>query len=344
MINTTGSRAGGTAHNGEQSVIDVHSHPSIAPYRKMVRDIDTLGPEQRFSHRTFFPPGLPEWTPEWALEVMERERIGAQVLSLPDATVGLRGDLARRTAREINEAMADIVARHPERFAAFAVLPHDDTDATLAEIEYALDVLKLDGVCTTTHIRGSYLGDPAFDPWLAELHRRSAVLFVHPTLAVAADPKAPLYIEFCFDSTRMVINMVLSGAKRRFDGIKLISTHGGGTIPYISHRLETIEPLLGGGKLTSEGIAADLRSFYYDLTSCMAAVPLAAASRFADPSKLLLGFDFPYAPASFIAPEIDRFFAFDGLGQREKTMIAQDNALALFPRLASARRAPGGPR
>jgi predicted TIM-barrel fold metal-dependent hydrolase len=314
-------------------IIDVHSHSSIPVYHKLIRDMDGWGSDQRFPHQTFFPPKLPDWSAGHALDIMSEESIRAQVLSLPDATVGLRGETACRCAREINEALAEIVAQHPRQFAAFAVIPHDDTESSLREIEYALDVLKLDGICTTTNIRGTYLGDPLFDPWLDELHRRSAVLFVHPTASGIAEPSAPLFIEFCFDSSKMVMNMVLSGAKRRFAGIKLISTHGGGTIPYISHRLEMIEPIVGRSRLSEEDIATDLRSFHYDLTSCMATVPLSAITRFIEPSKLLMGFDFPYAPAKLIRPEVERFLAFEGISDVEKDMILCGNALELFPRL-----------
>ena len=317
-------------------MIDMHSHPSMPLYHQLLRDVEGLGPSDGFPYRTFHPPKLPAWSPEWAMEVMEQENIRAQVLSLPDATVGLRGGYARSIARHMNEAMAEIVGRYPGRFGAFAVLPHDDVDSTLLEIEYALDVLKLEGICTTTNIRGTYLGDSVFDPWLEELHRRSAVLFVHPTAAVVLNPVTPTFMEFCFDSSRMVINMVLSGAKRKYSGIKLISTHGGGTIPYISHRLELFEPILGRTGMMSEEIKEDLRSFYYDLTSCMSDVPLSAVARFVDPSKLLMGFDFPYVPSDIIGPEVARFQAFGGFDDSQKDSIREANAALLFPRLARA--------
>ncbi len=317
-------------------LIDVHSHPSSPRYQRMLAEIAAFGPEKRFAYKTFFPPKFPDWTPEFALEMMEREGIGAQVLSLPDATVELRGEAARGIARAVNESMAEIVAKHPRRFAALGVVPHDDLDSTLAETAYALDILKLDGLATTTNVRGTYLGDSSFDPWLEELHRRKAVLLVHPTASAAAIPQSPTFIEFCFDSTRMVVNMVLSGAIHRFSGIHLISTHGGGTAPFVSHRLEEFAPLLLRNGRTSDEIGRDLRSFFYDLTSCLSEVPLAAASRFVDPSRLLLGFDFPYAPPVTIGPAAQRFFAFGGLSSIEKTSVASRNALALFARLASA--------
>jgi predicted TIM-barrel fold metal-dependent hydrolase len=326
----------GVGQSGGRAIVDVHSHSSMQLYHDLIRDFPDMGSDQRFPDRIAFPPGLPLWTPEQALETMERNAIRAQILSLPDVTLGLRGETATRWARRFNEAMAEIVAKHPRRFGAFAVIPHDDMDASLREIDYALDVLKLDGIATSTNIRGTYIGDPSFDPWMSELHRRSAILFIHPTMPTTLNPVVPPVIEFSFDTARMVMNMVLTGAKRRFSNVKVISTHGGGAIPAISHRLEIIQPFVSKGVHTTEQIHTDLRSFYYDLTSCMGDVPLAAAARFVDPSKLLMGFDYPYAPEPMMQAEIARFFAFDGMSDGQKAAIAGTNALALFPRMAVA--------
>ena len=319
-----------------RSIVDVHSHPSMPLYHQLIEAFATMNSEQRFSDRIAFPPGLPLWSAGQALEAQDRHHISAQVLSLPDVTLGLRGETARQWARRINEALAEIVSDHPGRFGAFAVIPHDDMDSTLREIEYALDVLKLDGICTSTNIRGTYIGDPALDPWLAELHRRSAVLFIHPTMPTTLNPVVPPVIEFSFDTARMVMNMVLSGAKRRFSGVKVISTHGGGAIPSVSHRLEIVQPLVTQGKFSTEQIREDLRSFYYDLTSCMGAVSLGAEAAFVGSAKLLMGFDYPYGPETLISAESERFYAFGGMSEQDKVAVAHANALALFPRLASA--------
>lgn len=336
MASGNDKKAHDLGQGGGRAILDVHSHSSMQLYHDLIHDYQEMGADQRFPDRIAFPPGLPLWTAEQALETMERNAIRAQVLSLPDVTLGLRGETARRYARRINEALAEVVAKHPRRFGAFAVIPHDDMDSSLREIEYALDVLKLDGIATSTNIRGTYIGDPLFNPWMSELHRRSAVLFIHPTMPTVLNSVVPPVIEFSFDTARMVMNMVLTGAKRRFSHVKVISTHGGGAIPAISHRLEIIQPFVSKGAHTTEQIHADLRSFYYDLTSCMGDVPLAAAAHFVDNEKLLMGFDYPYAPEPMMQAEIERFFAFDGMSGAQKNAIAGHNALALFPRLAAA--------
>src|SRR5258708_30641415 len=123
----------------------------------------------------------------------------------------LKGKPARDLACAMNELFAEIVARHPTRFGAFAVLPLDDMDASIEEMIYALDVLKLDGVSSSTHVAGAYLGDFRFDAWFAEMNRRGATLFVHPVPALNSGQVAMginvAILEFMFDSTRMATNM-----------------------------------------------------------------------------------------------------------------------------------------
>jgi predicted TIM-barrel fold metal-dependent hydrolase len=113
-------------------------------------------------------------------------------------------------------------------------------DGLLEEMAYALDTLKLDGVATTTSIDDIYLGDMRYDTWFEEMNRRGVTLFVHPGPAKASrsvDLGIDVSIlEFMFDTTRMLTNMIFSGAKKRFSNIKIISTHGGGTIPYLAGR------------------------------------------------------------------------------------------------------------
>ena len=320
-------------------IIDFHAHPSIELYKGLIAQIDQLDLKDRFAYDNFSPPGTPLWSADSALEMMEHENIVTQVLSLPDATLVLRGDFARTWARRINETLAEIVAAHPGRFGAFAVLPYDDIDSTLAEIAYALDVLELDGICSTTNIRGTYLGDPSFDPWMDELNRRAATLFIHPTRPVTAKLPAPMYLELSFDSTRMLTNMIRSGAKRRFDAINIVVTHAGGTMPFVLHRFAMLEPLIGKFGVTADDISGQLSSFHYDLSSCLERSVLKTTLNMVLPSRLLLGFDFPYLPSQLLGQELGRFFAYEEFTEEERRQIAFGNALRLLsPRVADQAR------
>src|SRR5258705_5026257 len=146
-------------------IIDVHSHPILA-----FGEGAPVGEGRK----------QPEWSVESALSYMDEHDISACVLSSPASANSATGQEARDIARRTNELLAEIVSKHPNRFGAVSTLPGLDPDGAIAEIGYALDTLKMDGVTTTTSIHDVYLGEPRFDPWLEELNKRSATFFVPP--------------------------------------------------------------------------------------------------------------------------------------------------------------------
>jgi 6-methylsalicylate decarboxylase len=307
-------------------IIDVHSHP-ILPFGQGA----PVGPGQK----------QPDWSVESALSYMEEHDISACVLSDPESANHTKGQQARDIARRVNETLADIVSRHPSRFGAVATLPGQDPDGAMAEIAYALDTLKLDGVSTSTSVNDVYLGDAQFDPWFAELNRRGATLFVHPTFTKASLTLLiglnPSVLEFMFDTTRMIANMVATGAKQRFSDIKIISTHGGGTIPYLVNRIEMLEHAFGVGpgrlELSPEEVRQGIASFYYDLTAATSEAQLGAILKLVPVSQLVMGLDYPLTPKSTFAPAIADIGRYPAFNEADLESLSYGNAGRLYPAL-----------
>src|SRR5262245_31368705 len=187
-------------------------------------------------------PQVPEWNLELARAAMERHGIGVAVAStIPQV---YWGDIsaAIHWARHCNEFAARAVQDDPEHFGGLAILPLPDTHAACQELEYALDVLRLDGVIMMTSHGNQYPGDPAFEELFQELERRKAVVFIHPTTVPpgAIVPKLTLpwgIVEFVADTTRCVTNLLYSGTLERYPSIRYIVSHAGGTVPYIAARI-----------------------------------------------------------------------------------------------------------
>src|SRR5882757_8189630 len=154
--------------------IDIHTH---AMPEAAMASVAAKGYRPRGGYRISV-----QWTPEAALAYMDRQQIAAQVLSMPMTFGGADDDpgFGIRTSRMINEGNAELIAKHPDRFGAFATLPGDGPDEALAELGYALDELRLDGVVLTSNVLGRYFGDPSLEPVLVELARREVPVFVHP--------------------------------------------------------------------------------------------------------------------------------------------------------------------
>ena len=260
---------------------------------------------------------IPEWSPELALQFMDAHGIAVQLLSVSDPGVAFAPDAdAAALARVCNDYVAGVIKAHPSRFGAFAVLPLHDPVAAAAEASRALGDLRLDGVGLLSSSAGRYLGDPAFEPLLAELDRRRAWVFVHPT-AVAAEDKPgyaiPDFIaEYPFDTTRTIISLLFSDAFRRHPRIRWHFGHGGGTLPMLGFRLTTLAAnakqfgaLLGlpGGseRLTAKTPEQVLRRCFYDTALIAEPAALRAVATMAGPGRMVFGSDWPFAARAYTA-------------------------------------------
>jgi predicted TIM-barrel fold metal-dependent hydrolase len=152
--------------------IDVHQH--IVP-PSWTQALDVTGAN---------PGGwaVPTWSRQSAIMMMDEQGIATGILSVPSPGVHFGDNAAARDlARAVNEYGAEAVKDRPDRFGQFASVPLPDVDAALAEAAYALDTLGSDGVVLMTNAGGRYLGDPEFESLWAELDRRAATVFIHPT-------------------------------------------------------------------------------------------------------------------------------------------------------------------
>src|SRR5260370_22444587 len=142
-----------------------------------------------------------------------------------------------------------------------------------------------------------------------------------------------------FDTTRMLTNMIFSGDKKRLSKITIISTHGGGTIPYLMTRIETLEKVFGPGKdrlhLSPAEIREGLASFYYDLTAATSPGQLFALQQMVPASHLLMGFDHPFMPSWTMPPAIHDVQCWQDFGDTDVSCIANQNARSLYPALTA---------
>jgi len=289
--------------------------------------------------------GFAAWQPQAAVEMMDRQGIATAILSMVLWTgmFAAAGDAAaaRQVARSANEAAAEAIRSYPGRFGGFARLPLPGVDAALAEIDYALGTLRLDGVVLLTNHDGVYLGDSQLDPVFDELNRRQAVVFLHPALPPGAEHTslgyAPSLIEFVFDTTRAVTHLVLSGTLDRCPGLRLIVPHAGGTIPFLVDRISLLAARFVPGTATRApaGVEAYLRRLYYELAIATNPHAVASVLQLVGPERLLYGSDWPALDEADVRDLIQVLDGNPLLQPADRARIEWQNALELFPRLRS---------
>lgn len=279
---------------------------------------------------------------ETQLRTMDGWKIRTAITSLTPRVLEANPRRLRETARRCNEFQAKLVRDHPSRFGSFALLPLPDVDGALQELAYALDALRLDGVGLFASAGGRYLGDPSFDPVFAELNRRKATVFLHPSHCKApehANLRVPDYaVEYVFDTTRAIVNLLYTGTLKRCPDMRLIAAHGGGAVPFLAHRISTLETHPRGGGLSN--VIPTLQSLYYDTACATAAYALRSLQELVDATHILWGSDLPFFSGERLQAEVDHWEAYDGFDAASRSAVERLNALRLFPRLAprAARR------
>jgi predicted TIM-barrel fold metal-dependent hydrolase len=245
---------------------------------------------------------------------------------------------ARELARRCNEASAELVARHPNRFGFFAILPMPDAEGSAAEAAYCLDELGADGVVLlSSHHDGSYPGDPRFDEVLAELDRRSAVAFVHllvPAFSDLIDIGIPAFaMEFTFDTTRAAFNLAYTAALERYPDIRFLLSHAGGTVPYLVGPFDllwfTDDALV---ERAPQGGSAYMRSLYYDTALSANPHALSSLTELVGADHILLGSDYPFAPEPATQMTVAGLVGFP-FGAAARALVEQGTALDLLPSL-----------
>lgn len=336
--------------------IDVHHHLLTPEYLEELARVGVV----ESGGVTF-----PHWTPEDSLGVLDRTEIQTALLSL--STPGLCfGNAAREraVARALNEFAAESVTRWPKRFGFFTTLPLPDVEAALAEMSYALDTLHADGIGLLSNYAGIYLGDARFDPIFAELDRRAAAVFIHPTIFTGSEipvarnagspvPTLPGFmLEFVFDTTRAVANLVLSGTLKKYPHVRIILSHAGGTVPFVAEKMVSgalytaFASRISTGQVTlpreqieairqafAEDILGQLRSLYYDTALSANIHAFSSLRQLVPASHILLGTDYPFAPEIESGSTAARLATLPGLSEQELRDIEGENALKLFPRL-----------
>jgi aminocarboxymuconate-semialdehyde decarboxylase len=282
----------------------------------------------------------PPWDLASTLAFMDDARIDVAVTSISTPGVHVGDDARARTlARRCNELAATMTQKRPERFGGFAALPLPDVDGALAELAYALDVLKLDGVVLFSNVNGIYLGDKRFEPVFEELERRSAVVFVHPMaspdLAAHQLGLPDSLIDFTADTTRAVAQMLYSNRFARTPSVKYIIAHAGGVIPYLAGRFAIVDEMnvVPGGDVRGAA-AATLRRLHYD-TALSASPPVLNMLREeVGLTQVLFGTDYPYLRRDIAVRSAHEMRQTAALSEAERQAVLHENARRLFPRLS----------
>jgi aminocarboxymuconate-semialdehyde decarboxylase len=291
--------------------IDIHTHvvpESFPAYAGKGRDVPWPSmAEAHACHRHVMISGQVYrtvsdgcWSVPRRIEDMARMRVSRQALSpmpellsywlpMPDGGVLIR---------YLNDQIATMVARAPERFVGLGAVPLQDVDAAVRELEYLVGILRFSGVEIASHVNGVSIGEARFAPFFAAAERLGAAIFVHALRPAGQERIVGAFPEqaVCFpgDIALACASLITGGVAARHPRLRIAFSHGGGAMAILLPRLVHAWNKVPKARASlSESPADTAKRFFYDqLVFDAAAVKFLVGSFGA--SQIVVGSDYPF--------------------------------------------------
>jgi 6-methylsalicylate decarboxylase len=267
------------------------------------------------------------------LELMEAAGVQTQILSphrppyLPDEATCVQA------LHLLNDGYAELARHYPGRIASYVMLPLPHIDASLREMERGLDQLGCVGVNMNISCLGRSIAEAEFEPVYAEMNRRGAILFVHPSVTGVCSPVINDWgfraaIGNSVEDAMFVAHMIARQIPYRFPNIRFIVPHLGGPIPMLLNRLDKQGVRDLGGLAEMPSVTA--RRFWYDTVCYGSKAAFTCACEAFGVEKLVTGSDYPVLQDYEEYRETFAFIERMGLPAEDADRILHDNAQALF--------------
>ena len=323
-------------------VIDVHTHMLNHAWLKLLerhgRPRYTLKAVTG-GLRAIHLDGAPFMTPvpemfDWDLRIRNMNRVGidVSVVSLTCPNVYWGGEkVSLKAAQVMNDEMAQARRSFTDRIQWFCSLPWQYEKAALAELKRSLEAGAC-GVMVLANIGGKPLTDPDFASiWQAIDDARLPVL-VHPTAPPGVGEmqmeqfQLTASIGFTTDTTLALARMIYDGFFDRYEKLKIIGGHAGGTLPYLIGRLDQCyEQIPACRTKTREKPSLHARRIYADSVVFTDDV-LAMALRVFGTGNVLYGSDYPHT----IGDPIGCLARVDRLPDGARSRVRGENAQRIF--------------
>ena len=273
---------------------------------------------------------------EVRLKHMDRMGIDIQAVSpSPNQTYywtdpGMGAELARA----VNNRLAEIVARHPDRFVALATVPLQNTGLAVAELEYAVKKLGLRGVEINPSVNGMDLTDTRLklDDFFRKAEDLDIVIFMHPIGFTQGERLVDHYFNNVIgnplETTVAASHLIFDGVMDRHPKLKVVLPHAGGYLAHYWARMDHAHRARPDCRtVIAKKPSSYLEKFYFDTITFDPQMLRQLVERFGA-DHVLLGTDYPYDmgvedPVGFIGKV-------SGLSSTKRNQIMGGNAARLL--------------
>jgi len=233
------------------------------------------------------------------LKDMAKAKMDMQVLSLSIPSVdAFPPEEGTAFAQLVNEELAKIATKYPDRFTFFATTPLKAKEGAIRELNRAVRELGARGIILGSNIDGMPLDKPEFRPFFSRVAELDVPILIHPMTPAGNEamndyrlaPMIGFEMELCLATVRIVMGGIL----KDFPNLKFIIGHMGGAIPYLVERIENCFRAYPECKVNIQDSPKNyLKKIYLDTVSFHPPA-LMCAYAFPGPRRLILGSDYPH--------------------------------------------------
>ena len=315
-------------------LVDVHAHHSPKRYTDAMQRLAGAGRSRGWADlpHTDSPADIAR-----RVELMDEAGVHVQVLSHGIMAPYVRSEEGSvEAATACNDGYAELVQRHPQRFAALAALPLPHVDAALRELERCMNDLGMPGAAMNCSVFERSTAESEFEPIYAELNRRRALLFFHPCGSGICSPMITSYgltgaAGTSMEDATLVLHLIVKEIPRRYPDIKIVIAHLGGLMPMLLQRLD--HQLTPAHPHLSEPPSVTARRLYYDTVGHGSHAALLCAWKAFGAKHLVPGSDWPVLLQHESYRDTMHWIEDAGLPADDVEQILNDSGPSLLPQL-----------
>jgi aminocarboxymuconate-semialdehyde decarboxylase len=250
----TKSRA--VRRNGKTKRIDIHCHYHNKAVDPLIKDFNLaeIEPNIKFGNALTRETNRNQnrdradklSSIEVRLKDMDKMGIDIQAVSpAPHQTLyWTEPELGLKTARMVNDGIADIVGKWPDRFVGLGTIPLQNADMAIPELERCVKQLGFRGIEVNTNVAGKNLTDEtlALDKVFAKVQELDVIIFLHPLGFSHGERFMNHYFNNVIgnplDTTTALAHLIFDGVLERYPKLKIVAPHAGGFLPFYHGRID----------------------------------------------------------------------------------------------------------
>ena len=245
---------------------------------------------------------------EGRIALLDEAGIDVTVLSLAaPGTEPFEPSLGTKVAKATNDALAEAIGRHPDRYLGYATLAPKDADGAAKELERCVKDLGFRGWNTHSNFGDSYIDEKRYWPVLAKAEELGVPVYLHPTWPIIKEFQtygmalAGPSFGFGAETALVAMRLIIGGVFDAFPKLQIILGHYAEGLPFMFDRVD--RPYLQGHVRPDPAVAPVLKrmpseylrdNFLASTSGNYSPAALACTVTAMGAGRMVMGSDYPF--------------------------------------------------